>query len=113
MFENVRDDSRILYEGNSERLPHYAVTVTSRTKYDDPVYFRTAFYEFLYRIGYKYGISAVMEYHKQNSTTDKVHAHGFIGSPKLPKGNKHNDFHLEIRKVTDIDGWVRYCLKDK
>lgn len=90
----------------------YAVTITSRKKYNNLYQFREAFYKFLNSIGYDFAIKGYMEFHSQGKNMDKVHAHGYVFNGNPPKNNLKNQFHFHIRRIEDKDAWESYCKKD-
>lgn len=105
------DSVSLDYSGKmSERL--YAVTITSRKKYNNLYAFREAFYKFLNSIGYDFAIKGYMEFHSVGKNMDKVHAHGYVFNGNPPKNNLKNQFHFHIRRIEDKDAWDYYCKKE-
>lgn len=90
----------------------YAVTITSRKKYNDIYQFRNELYQFLSDIGYDFAVKGFMEFHCQKGRQDKVHGHGVVFSGQPPTGNKSNPFHFKICKLDDPDVWDGYCKKE-
>jgi len=111
----VPDALRITYAGNYGYISQVnALTITSRKYYTSPEEFRTDFYEFCQAKGIKSSIDGVMEIHPH--TKNKIHAHAFIYSKALPKGNSSdNNFHFDIRplkELNDVAKWYNYMMKD-
>ncbi len=50
---------------------------------------------------------------EQNVTTNGIHYHGAIRVPKkfYRKKLKLTGFNLQLKEITSIDGWKRYCNK--
>lgn len=90
----------------------YAVTITSRKKYNNLYHFREDLYSFLSKIGYDHAVKGFMEFHSKGKTMDKVHAHCVVFNGNPPKDNTKNRFHFKINKITDSDAWLGYCKKD-
>lgn len=107
----TEDAVSINYDGNTTKNL-FAVTITTRKKYDNLYHFRNDLYEFLKSIDYKYAVKGFMEFHKQIGKRDKAHAHGVLYYGNPPQGNKKNPFRFQVTRLNDPKVWDAYCKKD-
>lgn len=107
LFIKTQDMIRINYDGEVTSKK-WAVTITSRRKYDNLYYFRAELYDFLKSIDYKYAVLGFMEYHKGC----RVHMHGVLFHGNPPKFNSKNNFHFFIKPLNNQTDWDGYTLKD-
>ncbi len=112
MFTHIEDSKSVNYEGKVKDDNVYAVTITSRKSYDDALDFRKDLYVFLSSIKYRYSVRGVFERHNQKGREDKLHVHGITYCGNPPKCNKTNQFYFKLVKITNLERWISYCLKD-
>lgn len=94
------DDIKISFEGHRTDLDTTKVsllTITSRHKFESPLHFRTALYEFLSSIKYPSSLKGLIE---QGSTTG-YHCHCITAWHRQPTGNRQNKFFFHLKPIDE------------